>query len=248
MSRLRDLSFNIPLWSHRAANVSIGSKQVINADVNSRQPVSSWSVDNTGWNILLNQDFVLEQVEYDQYLSEQQWNYEYTIVGQDGTSAASRCIVNDLGLDNTEVSRTEIALGSGVSASVEDLGEWLATQVVCNITSNRNSWQLELKQQENEQPKIQLTGTPWTSSATVLNDSFVGQPGVGGLESSDDGPPISNYLSGVAIASQGNSVSATSLINGNQAIWLAPTLSDNDRVMLLAANYGLILHRWNLGG
>ena len=248
--RYNDSFFNIELGAHRAQDVSIDKKKRISAATDNKTPVSSITVDNTSWNLLVNQSLVVEKVDYEQYRSEHEWNYSFSIIDENGGKVLTKCTVNDLGLDNKETGRTEVGLDIGrkTSGTVTYYGEWLASRIICRTTDDEAEWQLQLTLQQNTKPELQLTGTSWLATTMPLNESMADSPELGGQSGSKaTTTPTGDYLPGFRIASGNTNVAAVSLLRGNNVVWLAPDLSSGDNTRMVALSYSVILYKWLIG-
>lgn len=235
--RYNDSFYNVVFGQYSAANVKIGKKKTENSSVS----IGRVTKDDSGLSVLnLN---LLDEVEYEQYPYESKWQYEFTTVNPSGEQVFSKCNVTDSGLNYVE--RESVQLGIEITGTMIRTAEWVSTQLDCKIDAESAQWQYNVNFSNNRKPEIQLENFAWPATALILESALADQPATGGRLASDSALTLSEIgLSGVSIRKNDRVVSAVSLVEGNNAIWLSPDLSNEDSSSLIALNYGVILYSW----
>ncbi len=238
--------YNVPLGEYQSTNVAIEKTVSTRASETEQEPIRRKTVDNTFWNLILNQEFNIEKVTYDQYRIEDQGGFSYAIAQSNGPSINSTCVTNSVFLENSEVSRTQIGLsGNDKASKVEYYGDWLASRLICTINDADQSWTLEYYKTAEGTPKLSIT-----RPGSALNVVAVAESSTNSISTAGRTPTVpaaaivGDKIPGISIQNDTQQLAAVSLVEGNNVIWLSPDLSNNDRLMLVAASYGLILDSW----
>lgn len=235
--RYNDSFYNVALGQYSVANVKIGKKKTENSSVSTGRVTK----DDSGLSVLnLN---LLDKIEYEQFPYESKWQYEFTTLSPSGEQVFSKCNVTDSGLNYVE--RESVQLGIEITGQMIRTAEWVSTQLDCTVDTGSAQWQYNVNFSNNRKPEVQLEKFAWPASAFILESAVADQPATGGQLVSDSALTLSGVgLSGVSIRKNDRLVSAVSLVEGNNAIWLSPSLSSEDRGSLIALNYGVILYSW----
>ncbi|MEM9605563.1 MAG: hypothetical protein AAGA11_22080 [Pseudomonadota bacterium] len=250
VKRYRDEVFNVPLGPYQVDALAIGDTEVLYSGREAGQVERKATVDNTGWNLILNQAFIGEWVTYRQYRTEDEVTLSFALDTPSGERVNTRCVVNNTGLENEEASRLEVSSQAENTPRnrVVDYGEWLATRVICTLRQGEQTWFLRTVQQADQPPKLDLVGDDEVFAVRVLDEALVKQPYTGARQADE---PVfeatGTVLPGVQIDGRSGTVAAVSLGNGNTAIWLAGTLDPADEALLVAASYVWILRAWRGG-
>ncbi|MEM7377045.1 MAG: hypothetical protein AAF460_05995 [Pseudomonadota bacterium] len=247
VNRYRDDFFNVALGPYQVDALAVGDTEVLYSGREAGQVERKATVDNTGWNLILNQAFIGEWVTYRQYRTEDEYTLSFALDTPSGQRVNTRCVVNNTGLENEEASRLE------VSSLAEDAprnravayGEWLATRVICTLRQGDQTWFLRTVQQTDQPPKVDLVGDDEVFSVRVLDKARVKQPYTAALQADE---PVfeatGKALPGIQIDGRSGTAAAVSLGNGNTAIWLAASREPADEALLVAASYVWILRAW----
>lgn len=235
--RYKDSFYNVALGRYSAANVNIGKKTTENSSV------SIGRVTKGDSEIAMFNFYLVDEVEYEQYPYKSMWSYEYAIESASGEQIISQCDVVDKGINYSEVGRLQ--LGIEITGEVIRTSEWLSTQLNCAIDTQSGQWQLSFSHTRNGEPTVQLNNVAWLATTSLLDPAVADQPATGGQRASEGETFMADFsLPGVSVRKDDQVVSAASLVEGNNAIWLTNDLSDQDASRLLALNYGLILYSW----
>lgn len=235
--RYKDSFYNIDLGPYSAANVAVGKRRTENSSV------SIGRVTKKDSDIAMFNFYLIDEVEYEQYPYQSMWSYEYTIETASGEQIISQCNVIDKGLNYTEVGRLQ--LGIEITGEVIRTSEWSSSQLNCNIDTQSSEWQLSFTYTRNSEPTVRLDNVEWPATTSLLDPAMADEPATGGRYPAESGDILANIsLPGISVFKNERVVSAASLMESNNAIWLARDLSDKDTGRLLALNYGLILYSW----
>lgn len=235
--RYNDSFYNVALGQYSGANVKIGEEETENSSVS----IGRVTKDDSGLSVLnLN---LLDKIEYEQYPYESKWQYEFTTVSPSGEQVFSKCNVTDSGLNYVE--RGSVQLGIEITGKMVRTAEWVSTQLVCKVDAESAQWQYKVNFSNNRKPEFQLENFAWPATASILESALADEPATGGQLASDSALTLSGVsLSGFSIRKSDRVVSAVSLVEGNNAIWMSPDLSSEDSISLIALNYGIILYSW----
>ncbi len=242
--RYRDDFFNLPLGDYRAINVAITTPVK-----SEREYVKSKTVNTTGWNLLLQGQLIPEKKTYKQYMVVTQREFSFQVTTEQGVIAESSCQYASSMLENEESGSTTLLLNStgkrNPGAESIDYADWLQTVIKCDIRQAGKQWQVGIVESHDADAIIELETQGKTYRGQRLLDSFSELPASSGPDSEVLDGSLTGALAGVAFYDGAAQVSAVSLVEGNNAIWSAASLSTEESVAMLGIGYSLILASWH---
>ena len=130
---------------------------------------------------------------------------------------------------------------------VNNLGEWVATRVVCSLRGGGETWLLRSVLRANQEPAVELIRGDTPLDVVVAAEAFVQDQHTAGTVGESAFAVIGNYLPGIEVADAGVVKMAASLQPNNNTLWLSNGNNASDDLAFFSAAYVLMLQSWLSG-